>query len=45
MKLTEGEAKAEIIEHVNEHGQMDKLGWITLPGFYADMDRSSHLSR
>lgn len=44
VKLTEGEAKAEIIEHVNAQGQMDKLGWITLPGFYADMDRTTHVS-
>ncbi len=45
VKLTEGEAKAEIIEHVNAQGQMDKLGWITLPGFYADMDRSAHSAK
>ena len=39
VKLTEGEARAEIIEHPNDKGSVDKLGWITLPGFYAEMDR------
>ena len=41
VKLTEGEARAEIIEHPNASGGVDKLGWITLPGFYAEMDRTS----
>ncbi len=40
VKLTEGEARAEIIEHPNDKGSVDKLGWITLPGFYAEMDRA-----
>ncbi len=40
VKLTEGEARAEIIEHPNDKGSVDKLGWITLPGFYAEMDRT-----
>ncbi len=40
VKLTEGEARAEIIEHPNDKGGVDKLGWITLPGFYAEMDRA-----
>ena len=39
VKLTDGEARAEIIEHPNDKGGVDKLGWITLPGFYAEMDR------
>ena len=39
VKLTDGEARAEIIEHPNAQGGVDKLGWITLPGFYAEMDR------
>lgn len=39
VKLTEGEARAEIIEKPNVAGGVDKLGWITLPGFYAEMDR------
>ncbi len=40
VKLTDQEARAEIIEHKRDDGTMDKLGWITLPGFYADMDGS-----
>ena len=40
VKLTDGEARAEIIEHPNDKGSVDKLGWITLPGFYAEMDRT-----
>ena len=40
VKLTDQEARAEIIEHKREDGTVDKLGWITLPGFYADMDGS-----
>ena len=41
VKLTDGEARAEIIEKPNAQGGVDKLGWITLPGFYAEMDRVS----
>ena len=41
VKLTDGEARAEIIERPNAQGGVDKLGWITLPGFYAEMDRSA----
>lgn len=40
VKLTDGEARAEIIERPNAAGGVDKLGWITLPGFYAEMDRA-----
>ncbi len=40
VKLTEGEARAEIIEKPNAQGGVDKLGWITLPGFYAEMERT-----
>ena len=40
VKLTDQEARAEIIEHKRDDGTVDKLGWITLPGFYADMDGS-----
>lgn len=39
VKLTEGEAHAEIIEQKTERG-MERLGWITLPSFYAEMDRA-----
>jgi carboxyl-terminal processing protease len=38
VKLTEKEAKAEIIEHKDEHGQIERLGWITLPSFYLDIN-------
>lgn len=39
VKLTEGEAHAEIIEQKTERGP-ERLGWITLPSFYAEMDRA-----
>jgi carboxyl-terminal processing protease len=38
VKLTEKEARAEIIEHKDEHGQTERLGWITLPSFYLDIN-------
>ena len=38
VKLTDQEARAEVIEQKNERGETTRLGWITLPGFYADMD-------
>ena len=38
VKLTEKEAHAEIIEHKDEHGQTQRLGWITLPSFYLDIN-------
>jgi carboxyl-terminal processing protease len=40
IKLKEQEAKAELVEHVLPGGGTQKLGWITLPSFYADMERS-----
>ena len=40
IKLKEQEAKAEIIERARPDGTMQRLGWITLPSFYADMERS-----
>ena len=39
VKLTDQEARAEVIEQKNDKGDVSRLGWITLPGFYADMDR------
>ncbi len=39
VKLTDQEARAEVIEQKTDKGDVSKLGWITLPGFYADMDR------
>ncbi len=40
VKLTEQEAKAEVIEKVLPDGSIQKLGWITLPSFYQDMEKS-----
>jgi carboxyl-terminal processing protease len=40
VKLTEQEAKAEIIERDLPDGTIQKLGWITLPSFYQDMEKS-----
>lgn len=45
VKLTEQEAKAEIVEHKAADGKIQKLGWITLPSFYADMDNRSRTSK
>jgi carboxyl-terminal processing protease len=39
VKLKDAEAKAEIIESTSG-GVTQRLGWITLPSFYADMDHS-----
>ena len=39
VKLKDAEAKAEIIEGAGTGGTQ-RLGWITLPSFYADMDHS-----
>jgi hypothetical protein len=38
IKLKEQEAKAEIIEKASPSGQPLRLGFITLPSFYADME-------
>ncbi len=40
IKLKEQEAKAEIIEQPGPDGTVQRLGWITLPSFYADMEHS-----
>src|ERR1700730_13047926 len=40
VKLTEQEAKAELIERDLPDGSIQKLGWITLPSFYQDMEKS-----
>ena len=40
IKLKEQEAKAEIVERTLPDGTTQRLGWIVLPSFYADMDRS-----
>src|SRR6184192_3348795 len=38
IKLKDQEARADIIIKKDEEGRPVKLGWITLPSFYADMD-------
>jgi len=38
IKLKDQEARADIIMRKDENGDPIKLGWITLPSFYADMD-------
>ncbi len=45
VKLTDSEARAEVIEQKRDNGTVDKLGWITLPSFYADMDGGSRNGR
>ena len=40
IKLKDQEAKAEIIERPAPDGHIQRLGWIVLPSFYADMERS-----
>ena len=41
VKLTEQQARAEIIEvKMPETGEVQRLGFLTLPSFYADMERS-----
>ncbi len=39
IKLKDQEARADIIIKKEENGEQVKLGWLTLPSFYADMDR------
>lgn len=41
VKLKDEEAKAQVIDALGPHGSDTKIGWITLPSFYADMDRST----
>lgn len=40
VQLKDQEAKAELIEKSNGKGMPVRLGWITLPSFYADMEHS-----
>ena len=37
VKLTDQEAKAEIVERPMPNGSTQRIGWIVLPSFYADM--------
>ncbi|MEP7078195.1 MAG: carboxy terminal-processing peptidase, partial [Chthoniobacterales bacterium] len=39
IKLKDQEARADIILKKDENGEQVKLGWITLPSFYADMEK------
>lgn len=39
IKLKDQEARADIIIKKDDNGAPVKLGWITLPSFYADMDK------
>jgi carboxyl-terminal processing protease len=39
IKLKDQEARADIILRKDENGDPIKLGWLTLPSFYADMDK------
>src|SRR5438093_978521 len=39
IKLKDQEARADIIIRKEENGNSRKLGWLTLPQFYADMDK------
>ena len=39
IKLKDQEARADIIIRKDENGDPMKLGWLTLPSFYADMDK------
>lgn len=45
VNLVDQEAKAEVIEHPTDNGGVEKLGWITLPSFYADMNSRSSNSK
>ena len=40
IKLKEQEAKADIVERPMPDGTTQRLGWIVLPSFYADMEKS-----
>jgi carboxyl-terminal processing protease len=39
IKLKDQEARADIVIRKDENGEPIKLGWLTLPSFYADMDK------
>lgn len=41
VKLKDEEAKAQVIEAKDSDGGDAKIGWITLPSFYANMDRNA----
>ena len=39
VKLKESEAKGEVIDYKEPNGKIEKFGWLTVPSFYAEMDR------
>ena len=39
VKLKESEAKGEVIDYKEPNGKVQKFGWLTVPSFYAEMDR------
>jgi len=39
VKLKESEAKGEVIDYKQPNGKVEKFGWLTVPSFYAEMDR------
>lgn len=39
VKLKESEAKGEVIDYKEPNGKVEKFGWLTVPSFYAEMDR------
>jgi carboxyl-terminal processing protease len=41
VRLTEEEAQAQLIERPTAGGNVEKLGWITVPSFYGESDSSS----
>jgi len=40
IKLKDQEARAEVIDRKRADGRSERLGWITLPSFYADLNRT-----
>lgn len=45
VKLKESEAKGEVIETKDSEGKTIRLGWLTVPSFYADMEgKANHVA-
>ena len=42
VRLTEEEAQAQLIERPVAGGTIQKLGWVTVPSFYGESDKSSN---
>lgn len=45
VELKDQEAKAEMLDLTNPDGSVTRMGWITLPAFYADMKNRSHTGK